>query len=181
MSAFLTKLEWLASRASHFIAFLSALILLWLVGLTCVDVVGRYFFRAPVTGAVELVQLSMAGIIFLSLPLMFLKNDHVIVDLFSFGQKGWTGWMFTLVLNLVMIIAIFLLADRVWDYALRAYEDGDETIYLQIPRYLTVSLITASVYLSGCLLSLRVLLMLWRPGRMDTDAAELAASSDDAR
>ena len=179
MSALLAKLEWLALRASHFIAFLSALILLWLVGLTCVDVVGRYFFRAPVTGAVELVQLSMAGVIFLSLPLMFLKNDHVIVDLFSFGQKGWTGWVITLVLNLAMIGAIFLLADRVWDYALRAYEDGDETIYLQIPRYLTVSLITASVYLSGCLLSLRVLLMLSRPGRMDDDA-QIASSPEDA-
>lgn len=171
VTTILSKLEWLALRASHFIAFLSALILLWLVGLTCVDVVGRYFFRAPVTGAVELVQLSMAGIIFLSLPLMFLKNDHVIVDLFSFGQKGRTGWMITLVLNLVMVGAIFLLADRVWDYALRAYEDGDETIYLQIPRYLTVSLITASIYFAGGLLSLRVILMLRRPGKMDNDDA----------
>ena len=172
MIAVLSKLEWLALRASHFIAFLSALILLWLVGLTCVDVVGRYFFRAPVTGAVELVQLSMAGIIFLSLPLMFLKNDHVIVDLFSFGQKGRIGWTITLILNLVMVFAIFLLADRVWDYAIRAYEDGDETIYLQIPRYLTVSLVTASIYLSGCLLSLRVLLMLSHPGKMPENATD---------
>ena len=59
VTTILSKLEWLALRASHFIAFLSALILLWLVGLTCVDVIGRYFFRAPVTGAVELVQLSI--------------------------------------------------------------------------------------------------------------------------
>ena len=102
---------------------------------------------------------------------MFLKNDHVIVDLFSFGHKGRTGWLITLVLNLVMVGAIFLLADRVWDYALRAYEDGDETIYLQIPRYLTVSLITASIYFAGGLLSLRVILMLRRPGKMDNDDA----------
>ena len=160
MTILLQKLDWLADRASQFTAYLAALVLLWLVGLTCVDVVGRYFFRAPVTGAVELVQLSMAGIIFLTLPLMFLKNEHVIVDLFSFKKTSWPYWCVSLGLNLAMSIAMLVLADRVWDYAIRAWEDGDQTIYLHIPRYLTVSLITASIYLSTLFLSLRVLHMM---------------------
>jgi len=174
LSSFFNKLDWLAARAGQFIAWLAALVLLWLVGLTCVDVVGRYFFRAPVVGAVELVQLSMAGIIFLSLPLMFLKNDHVIVDLFHFKRDSWLAWAITLMLNLVMIGALYVLADRVWDYALRAIEDGDRTIYLHIPRYLTVSLITGSVCLSSVFLGLRVIQMLLRPGiyQQPTNAPE---------
>ncbi|MEC7439600.1 MAG: hypothetical protein VX802_02015, partial [Pseudomonadota bacterium] len=40
---------------------MACLVLLWLVALTCVDVIGRYFFRSPVVGATELVQISMAG------------------------------------------------------------------------------------------------------------------------
>jgi len=164
LKSFLNKLDWLATRASQFTSYLAALVLLWLVGLTCVDVIGRYFFRAPVVGAVELVQLSMAGIIFLSLPLMFLKNDHVIVDLFHFKQNSWLTWAIYLILNMVMIIALFILADRVWDYALRAVEDGDRTIYLHIPRYLTVGLITASISLSTIFLSLRIVQILVRPG-----------------
>jgi TRAP-type C4-dicarboxylate transport system permease small subunit len=164
LQSFLTKLNWLADKTSQFTAYLAALVLLWLVGLTCVDVIGRYFFRAPVVGAVELVQLSMAGIIFLSLPMMFLKNDHVIVDLFSFKKHAWLSWGISFVLTLVMIMAIFVLADRVWDYAIRAYEDGDRTIYLHIPRYLTVGLVTGSIYLSGLFLCLRALHMILRPG-----------------
>ncbi|MEC8121950.1 MAG: TRAP transporter small permease subunit, partial [Pseudomonadota bacterium] len=62
--------EWIADASM----FVSCIVLLWLVGLTCVDVVGRYFFRAPVTGAAELVQISMAGIIFFALPTMFLRD-----------------------------------------------------------------------------------------------------------
>ena len=73
-------IEWIAERFSN----LGSLVLLWLVGLTVVDVVGRYFLRMPVTGAVELVQISMAGIIFFSMPMMFLKDDQVVVDLFQF-------------------------------------------------------------------------------------------------
>jgi TRAP-type C4-dicarboxylate transport system permease small subunit len=168
----LNKLDWLAEKVSQFTSFLAALVLLWLVGLTCVDVVGRYFFRAPVVGAVELVQLSMAGIIFLSLPLMFLKNDHVIVDLIRFKKDNWLTWLITLALTLVMIFAIFILADRVWAYALRAYDDGDQTIYLHIPRYLTVGLVTSSIYLSGAFLCLRAVQMLLRPGKYQ-EAAQL--------
>jgi len=164
LQSLLTKLDWLAQRAGQFTAYLSALVLLWLVGLTCVDVIGRYFFRAPVVGAVELVQLSMAGIIFLSLPIMFLKNDHVIVDLFSFKKRPWLAWAISLILTVVMIGAIFILADRVWAYAIRAYEDGDRTIYLHIPRYLTVGLVTGSIYLSGLFLCLRAVQMILRPG-----------------
>lgn len=165
MTFLLQKLNWLAEKVSQFTSFLAALVLLWLVGLTCVDVVGRYFFRAPVVGAVELVQLSMAGIIFLSLPLMFLKNDHVIVDLFHFKKDSWAAWAITLGTTLLMIFAIFILADRVWDYAIRAYEDGDQTIYLHIPRYLTVGLVTGSIYLSGAFLCLRALQLMLRPGQ----------------
>ena len=76
-----------AGRIADASMLIACFILLWLVGLTCVDVVGRYFFRAPVTGATELVQISMAGIIFFSLPAMFLRDDQVIVDLFSFVRK----------------------------------------------------------------------------------------------
>ena len=159
MTILLQKLDWLAERASQFTAYLAALVLLWLVGLTCVDVVGRYFFRAPVTGAVELVQLSMAGIIFLTLPLMFLKNEHVIVDLFSFRKPaGLTG------------VSSGLKSGNDYRHAgtgrpclglcNQSMGRWRTAIYLHIPRYLTVGLITASIYLSTLFLSLRVIHMM---------------------
>lgn len=158
-------IEWIAERFSN----LGSLVLLWLVGLTVVDVVGRYFLRMPVTGAVELVQISMAGIIFFSMPMMFLKDDQVVVDLFQFVRRGWLGWILSLAITVVVIVASWIVADRVWDYAVRAWEDQDATIYLDIPRYLTVSFITFSIYISAMFAAVRIIRLLARPGRVIPD------------
>ena len=158
-----------AGKIADICLMVACLVLLWLVGLTCVDVIGRYFFRSPVVGATELVQISMAGTIFFSLPAMFLRDDQVVVDLFGFVRKGWVGWAVSVTFSLVTVVAVFIVADRVFDYAVRAWEDGDKTIYLHIPRYLIVSLITAMVYLSAVFAGFRGLRLLLRPGQMLPD------------
>ena len=159
----------IAGKIADICLMMACLVLLWLVGLTCVDVIGRYFFRAPVVGATELVQISMAGTIFFSLPAMFLRDDQVVVDLFSFVRKGWFGWAVSLLFSVLTVVAVFIVADRVFDYAVRAWEDGDKTIYLHIPRYLIVSLITAMIYLSAVFAGLRGLRLLLRPGQVLPD------------
>ena len=162
----LNRVAGLLADASMFIA---CLVLLWLVGLTCVDVVGRYFFRVPVTGATELVQISMAGIIFFSLPAMFLRDDQVIVDLFSFVRKGWFGWVVSLAFSVATVLAVWIIAERVSGYAVRAFEDGDETIYLKIPLYSVVWGITILIYLSGVFAAVRGVRILCSPGRQLPD------------
>ena len=163
------KLNRLASVIADSSMLIACLILLWLVGLTCVDVVGRYFFRAPVTGATELVQISMAGIIFFSLPAMFLRDDQVIVDLFSFVRRGWFGWAVSLAFSVATVVAVWIIADRVSGYAVRAFEDGDETISLKIPLYLVVWGITILIYLSGVFAAVRGIRILFTPGRQLPD------------
>ncbi len=159
----LTKLERLVDRASLFSANLAAIVLLVLVALTCVDVIGRYFFNSPLTGAVELVQICMGMIIFFSFPLMFLRNDHIIVDLIPQG-RGWIGWTIALVFVAVTIFVAVVLGDRVWDYAVRAWEDGDVTEYLFIPRYPVVGLITLAIFSAALVSALRFLILLSKPG-----------------
>ena len=68
MRNFLRTTERLTDSVSLFFANVAAVILLGLVALTCADVIGRYFFSSPVVGAVELVRICMAGIIFFSFP-----------------------------------------------------------------------------------------------------------------
>ena len=82
MNEFLNYLERLALEVSRFIALLAGIVLLWIVLVTCVDVIGRYFFNSPLYAGAEIIQVSMAGVIFFSLPYMFFKNEHIIVDLF---------------------------------------------------------------------------------------------------
>ena len=161
-------IDWLnklARRIADASSIMACMVLLWLVGLTCVDVVGRYFFNSPLVGATELVPMSMAGIIFFSMPAMFLRDDQVVVDLFQFVRRGWFGWVMTIIISILTVGATWIVAGRVGKYALRALEDGDETIYLKIPVYLTVMLITALLYLSCVFAAIRGLRALLRPGK----------------
>ena len=103
MLSIISKTERLAEMVSRLVSNLAAIILFLLVVLTCVDVIGRYFFTMPVVGAVELVRICMAGIIFFSLPAMFFREDHVIVDLVPFFRKGIIAWLVNLTLLAISI------------------------------------------------------------------------------
>ena len=78
MNQFLNTIERLALKVSRSISLLAGLVLLWIVIITCVDVVGRYFFNSPLYAGAEIIKVSMAGVIFFSLPYMFFKNEHII-------------------------------------------------------------------------------------------------------
>jgi len=164
MRSVIEKTEKLANTASFFFANVAAIVLLILVLITCIDVVGRYLFASPLVGAVELVRICMAGIIFLSFPLMFLRNDHIIVDLIPIFRKGWLAWITSAVILIVTILVAYKIGDRVFDYALRAYEDKDVTEYLSIPRWPIVGFITLSIFAAAVTSFLRLLMLFSHPG-----------------
>jgi TRAP-type transport system small permease protein len=172
MFSLIKKTERLTEFVSRFISNIAAVILFALVILTCVDVIGRYFLNAPVVGAVELVRICMAGIIFFSLPALFFREDHIIVDLIPFFRKGIIAWILNLIIICISIYIALTIADRIFDYAIRAFEDEDVTEYLSIPRYIVVSLITLSIYTSGLFATIRVLTMLGKPGEVPSAAEE---------
>jgi len=157
--------ERLAENASRFVSNLAAIILFLLVVLTCADVIGRYFLSMPVVGAVELVRICMAGIIFFSLPAMFFRNDHVTVDLIAFFAKGRVGWIISIVMLVISIYVAYRIGDRVFDYAVRAFEDKDTTEYLGIPRVITVSFITLSIYAAAVMAFIRLLVVFSSSGK----------------
>lgn len=111
----------------------SALLLVALILLTCVDVVGRYFFNSPVNGAFELTQMMLALLIFTALPLTTAAGEHVDVELITqmMGTKAQKifsilGWVAT---GLVMVI----LSWRLWKHALRLAHDGTVSNSLSLP------------------------------------------------
>ncbi|MEM7259570.1 MAG: TRAP transporter small permease [Pseudomonadota bacterium] len=169
MQSLLKKTVALADKASLLFANIAAVVLLALVLLTCVDVIGRYFFSSPVVGAVELVRICMAGIIFFSFPLMFLRNDHIIVDLLSIFRQGWLAWIATTIILIVVVYVAYRVGDRVFDYAVRALEDEDVTEYLAIPRWPVVGFISLSIFAAAVMTILRLLLVISTPGKVPED------------
>jgi len=68
-----TGLMWVAQGALFFLMLLVAF-----------DVIARYVFNTPITGALEIIEVLMVPVVFLSLGFCTRKGQHVIVDLMTF-------------------------------------------------------------------------------------------------
>jgi len=177
MKRSLATVERLTDSVSLFAANIAAMILLFLVAITCVDVVGRYFFNSPLTGAVELVETCMGAITFFSFPLMFMRHDHIIVDLIPHFRRGYLGWIVSIIFLIVTVYIAFRLGSRVFDYAVRAFEDGDVTQYLDIPRWPVVGFITAMIFTAAAISILKLFILLSMPGNSVENASLLGSES----
>jgi TRAP-type transport system small permease protein len=111
----------------------SSLVLFLLMAMTCVDVIGRYFFNAPLDGATELTQLMMGVIVFAVLPTVSFREDHVSVDLMDIWFPDRLINSRQLVINAIAAFAMGVVAWRVWFVAERTVEYGDATEFLGIP------------------------------------------------
>ena len=110
-----------------------ALVLFLLMILRCIDVAGRYAFNAPVPGASELTGLGLALMIFGALPIITAHSEHVSVDLLEMIAGHRTKKLERAVLLITSLLALALMAWRIWVKAgsLAAY--GDFTNYLNVP------------------------------------------------
>ncbi|WFM71460.1 TRAP transporter small permease [Halomonas sp. CKK8] len=125
--------------------------------LTTADVTGRFFFNSPILGSVELTQLMLAAVVFLSLPVVCWREEHVSVDLLDAVFPPRWIWLRQVIVNLIVTAALWVMAGRVWALGARAFDWGDVTEFLRIPvGYL--------IYLMAIMLALSALLTLMRAG-----------------
>jgi len=84
------KHQKLIPRLGKFFGAAANVLLCVMVIVTCIDVIGRYFFAAPLLGAHEMITLSMGVMIYLGMPLVTASREHLVVDLASgvLGPKG---------------------------------------------------------------------------------------------
>ncbi|PCF94696.1 TRAP transporter small permease [Vreelandella nigrificans] len=128
--------------------------------LTTADVGGRYFFNSPILGAVELTQLMLAALVFLSLPVVCWRQEHVSVDLLDAIFPAKLVWIREVLVNLIVTAALWVMAQRVWALAERAFSWGDVTEFLRIPRGYLVGLIAIMLALSALLTLIRAVFYL---------------------
>ena len=176
MNQFLNTIERLALKVSRSISVVAGLVLLWIVVITCIDVIGRYFFNSPLYAGAEIIKVSMAGVIFFSLPYMFFKNEHIIVDLFPIFKRGYLGWILGLVFLAIGGYALLVIGDKTFSLAMRSLEDGDTYEYIIAPSFLARpnseflpkvyidTFIAVSIYFTVFMIALKFLLVLLKPG-----------------
>jgi len=91
-------------------------LLMALMGLTVVDVVGRYLMNAPVKGAAEVSELLLVSIVFLGLPAVCLDGGHVTVDLVTKSLPRITERPRLFVTGLISAGVLAVICWRLWAY-----------------------------------------------------------------
>jgi TRAP-type C4-dicarboxylate transport system permease small subunit len=113
---------------SRILGYIAAGFLAAMVLLTVADVLLRTFFSYPIRGMLELIELGLACTIFIALPAVFLRDEHLVVDVIRRARA----------LDLLgAVVSFVVLAFMAWymlPIARNMYEFGDVTSDLSIPK-----------------------------------------------
>ena len=128
---------------------IAELSLLALALLTLVDVLGRYFFKFPVRGSVELTEVLMVAVIFSGIVLATRAHGHVAVDLLSMQLSPRLLLVQQLFSHGAATAISLLLGWVSWEQALSAKEFNDQTTVLSIPLAPVVFFMSVMLYLNA--------------------------------
>jgi TRAP-type C4-dicarboxylate transport system permease small subunit len=109
--------------------FLAAMMLL-----TVADVLLRAFFSYPIQGMLELVELGLACTIFLALPAVFLRDEHLVVDVIDHLTRPAVVRILDLIGALISLGVLVVMAWQMVPLARAMHEFGDVTSDLSIPK-----------------------------------------------
>ncbi|MER5171925.1 TRAP transporter small permease [Thioclava sp. GXIMD2076] len=115
------------------LGLLCGAMLLAMMGLTVVDVIGRYLFNAPLIGATELTEMLLCAVIFLGLPAVCFDRDHVTVDLVIDRLPAWLQPWRELAVSVFSVVVLGVVSWRIWVYAAQKASYGEATNSLRLP------------------------------------------------
>lgn len=110
-------------------AFLAAMMLL-----TVADVTLRALFNYPIRGMLELIELGLACTVFLGMPAVFLRDEHLVVDVIDQITRPSVVRVLDLAGALVSFGLLAVMAWQMVPVARGMYEFGDVTSDLSIPK-----------------------------------------------
>ena len=144
-----------AGRRLAPVEWLAALGLFGMMLVTVVDVVGRYVFRAPLPASFELTEYIMGVLVFLALPLVSLRDEHVRITLIDGRLRPQTLRGRNQAMGLLAALVSAVLAWRVGLLGFRLAEYGDGTQSLGLPLAPLAFFIATSLGLSALVLAIR--------------------------
>jgi len=111
----------------------AAIVLFSMMTVTLVDVVGRYAFNAPLPSGYELIQLGMALLVFLVLPILTARDEQVRIDIFQRLLPPWLRPYFRLASLALSLIVILGFAWLLWRRGASFVVSGETTSNLSMP------------------------------------------------
>jgi TRAP-type C4-dicarboxylate transport system permease small subunit len=130
MKGYMNTVNWI----SRFLNVIAGVALTFLMCLTILDVILR-FFKRPIVGTYELVAFSGAVVIGFSLPFTSWVRAHIFVDFFIIKFPKRVRNIFNIATRCIVIILFFLISWNLIKYAMDLQKSGEVSLTLQIPFY----------------------------------------------
>jgi TRAP-type transport system small permease protein len=122
------------SKLRHFALIGIAVAVFSMAGLTFVDVIGRYFFNAPIPGAFEIVGLILGIAMIGAFPLVTFQERHITVDLFDSFIRGRFRRIRAVVVRLGTAGMAAFMAERLYAAGIDEWQNDFVTENLEITR-----------------------------------------------
>ena len=114
--------------------YLAAFFLTATMMVTVADVFLRTFFSYPMRGVLELVELGLACTILLALPAVFLRDEHLVVDVIDHLAKKPVVRLLDLAGAIVSLVVLAVMLWQMVPLARTMHEFGDVTSDLSLPK-----------------------------------------------
>ena len=100
--------------------------------LTFLDVAGRQGFNAPVPAAFEITELMMGFTVYLGLPVISARREHLTIGLLDYLFTGTVKRIQAVVINFLIGVLCLLWAREVWIQAGALVAQNELMMFLQI-------------------------------------------------
>ena len=117
------------------LAALSALlasIVFLLMMITFADVLGRDLLNLPLPASYEITRLALGMMVFVALPLVSAKDEHVTIGLFNGMFKGRASNRKHFVIGLFVSLLCIVWAHELWIQAGALYQQNERMMFLKV-------------------------------------------------
>ena len=139
-------------RLARTLALAGGIVVTGVMGMTVASVLGRHLFGTPIPGDYELTELACGVAVFAFFPYCHATNANVVVDFFTSRLRPRHRAMLDSVHGLAFTAMAGLFTWRLFVGGMRKLEDGETTLFLEIPLHWAyfLALIAAGLLTAVC-------------------------------
>lgn len=147
----------LIERGSNCLAMVAGAAILLMMVLTCADVFLRYFFNAPIEGALDITQMLMVVVVFFALAYCGWTGGHIVVDLLREIIPAKILVPLAVFVNATGAAAMLIISWQSIVTAQAYMETGETPMTLLVPKYPFILIVSFGAFTYAIVLLYRTL------------------------
>lgn len=144
------------NRLEATLGTVAAVLLFAVMTVTVVDVFGRYFLNAPLPAGYEIVQIGMALLVFVTLPILTARDEQVRIDVFQhLFPRGLKPWL-RIASEAISLVVIIGFAWLLWRRGASFVASGETTSNLHAPLAPIAFFVAVSWFAAAAIVAVRL-------------------------